>query len=366
MNDTTRQAPVLAEGAERVLETLGVSTDSVPPQKPLPQPQSRGRRPPWLIPSILFIATLLSMAWAGITAWSPLYLLELSYNNQSLFELRRHVLANWLPGILFSVSLTVILGAHELGHYFASKLYHIKSSLPIFIPFPLSPVGTCGAVILMDGMKADRKQIFDIGLAGPLAGLVFAIPIAGFGLMYGSPPKTRGTSIQFGQPLVIQWLAYGIQSVQSSTADSRSASRPRPDAPIAGELPLASRIESISNESMNPMLMAAWVGFLVTGLNMVPISQLDGGHVIFGLLGPKSSLVAWIAYLLCCAYVIYSSLVFGQSLFLLMLILIPLMGISHPPSRNDDVDIGISRKVIGAMSLAIPLLCIPFRPIVIF
>ena len=344
----------LADGAEEALAALGLNLDEYvvneieEPKKPVLR-----RRPSWVIPSLLLVATLLSMTWAGIAAWSPVYLMEHAYGSGSLFEVRRHILANWFPGLVFSISLTVILGAHELGHYFVTRWYRIQSSLPIFIPFPISPTGTCGAVILMDGLKADRKQIFDIGLAGPLAGLVFAIPIAAMGLMYGQPPETRGKSIQFGQPLVVQWLS-------SALSDSD---------PTGNQVDIANgallKSNSISNESMNPMLMAAWVGFLVTGLNMVPISQLDGGHVIFGLLGPRSKYVAWCAYLASIGYVIYTSYTFGQPEFIVMLLLIPLMGIVHPKSRNDEVSLGLPRTIIGAVSLAIPFLCIPLRPIIV-
>ncbi len=309
-------------------------------------------RPRWLVPLLLLIATLVSMTWAGIAAWLPMDLLENAYHRGSLFEVRRHVLANWLPGMLFSVSLAIILGAHELGHYFATRIYRIQSSLPIFIPFPISPTGTCGAVILMDGLRADRRQIFDIGLAGPLAGLVFAIPIAAIGLMYGQPPQTRGHSVQFGQPIAIQALAQALP-MQIASGNKGGAKQE------------IIRSKSISNESMNPLLMAAWVGFLVTGINMVPISQLDGGHVIFGLMGRSSWLVCWLSYLCCIAFVAYSSIAFGQPMYIVMLLLIPLMGIAHPPSRDDNVSLGLPRQILGAVSLTIPILCIPLRPIII-
>jgi membrane-associated protease RseP (regulator of RpoE activity) len=342
----------LADRAEQTLAAFGLEFETIAAAEPELPPQTIPRRPRWLVPTILLVATLISMTWAGIVAWSPVYILTEAFNTQSMFEVRRHVLSNWVSGIMFSVSLTIILGAHELGHYFATRIYRIQSSLPIFIPFPFSPTGTCGAVILMDGFQADRKQIFDIGLAGPLAGLVFAIPIAAIGLMYGEPPQTRGNSIQFGQPIAIQLLAKSLPNQSAIKSDH---------VPAGAEL---MKSNSISNESMNAMLMAAWVGLLVTGLNMVPISQLDGGHVIFGLLGQQSRPISWMAYFGCIGYVIYTSYTYGEPMFILMLVLIPLMGISHPPSRNDDISLGITRQVIGFISLAIPFFCIPFRPII--
>ncbi len=350
--------PQRTDVAEEALRNLGLELDEIVSNDTYDMPIGREPRPRWFIPLLLLLATLISMTWAGIAAWSPMGLLENAFYSGSLFEVRRHVLANWLPGLLFSVSLTIILGAHELGHYFATRIYRIQSSLPIFIPFPISPTGTCGAVILMDGLRADRRQIFDIGLAGPLAGLVFAIPIAVIGLMVGQPPQTRGNSLQFGQPIAIRALA--------EVLPMRIATRSREDASngsVANQGIIQSN--SISNEAMNPMLMAAWVGFLVTGLNMVPISQLDGGHVIFGLMGRRSRTVSWLAYLGCIGYVTYTSVRYGQPEYILMLLLIPLMGIAHPPSRDDDVELGLPRQIIGVLSLAIPFLCIPMRPIII-
>lgn len=340
-----------ADEVEAAFTNLGLELDEFIAEDNSVEPVRQTSRPTWLVPLLLLVATLISMAWAGIAAWVPGHLLENAMQRGSLFEIRRHVLANWIPGLLFSVSLATILGAHELGHYFATRIYRIRSSLPIFIPFPIAPMGTCGAVILMDGMQADRRQIFDIGLAGPLAGLVFAIPIAAVGMLYGEPPETRGHSVQFGQPLVIQALAEVLPTRIASEEPNVMQQKIK-------------TTKSIGNDSMNPLLMAAWVGFLVTGLNMVPISQLDGGHVIFGLMGQKSGNVCWLVYLASIGYVGYTSLMFGEPMFFLMLLLIPLMGISHPPSRDDTVPLGLLRQIIGTVSLAIPVLCIPFRPMI--
>jgi len=326
------------EEVARTLQVFGPSSEDVD-RHSIPLEPMRRRRPVWVVPTLLLVATIISMAWAGIVAWAPFEILAQAAQQESLFVVRQHVLANWASGLIFSVSLAVILGAHELGHYVASKLYGIQSTLPLFIPFPLSPTGTCGAVIMMDGNQADRKQFFDIGIAGPIAGLVFAIPIAILGLTFDFSPQTTSDSIQFGQPLIIQGLNYVVNANG------------------------AVRMDWIANSSMNPMLMAAWVGFLVTGLNMIPISQLDGGHVIFGLLGRRSKGVAWAAYLVCVAIVIYSSLRYGQPMFVLMLLLIPLMGIAHPQSRNDFIQIGFWRTALGWASMTIPILCIPLRPV---
>jgi membrane-associated protease RseP (regulator of RpoE activity) len=298
------------------------------------------------------------MTWAGLTMWSPVEAIESALYDGSLFDVRRSILANWFPGLIFSLALTAILGSHELGHYIATRLYGIRSTPPLFIPFPISPIGTCGAVILMEGQKADRKQIFDIGIAGPLAGLVVAIPIAIAGLMIDLPMRSAGVpSYTFGQPLIIQ----GLQSLFQETSVLTQTPPPKPPFEWMGLS--TEMITGIQNIDMNPLLMAAWVGLLVTGLNMIPISQLDGGHVIFGLLGKGSHFFSQVAYVACIAYVIFGVLVFGQGLFVLMLVLVSFMGIKHPPSRNDEVNLGTFRQILGWLTLTLPILCIPLRPV---
>jgi len=312
----------------------------------------------WKLPIFLLIASVLSMTWAGLTMWSPVEAIEAAVYDGSLFDVRRSILANWFGGLIFSLALTAILGAHELGHYIATKFYGIRSTPPLFIPFPISPIGTCGAVILMDGRRADRKQIFDIGIAGPLAGLVIAIPVACAGLLIDLPMRSGGVpSYTFGQPLIIQ----GLQSLFQETSALTLTPPPKPPFEWMGLS--TAKVSGIQNIDMNPLLMAAWVGLLVTGLNMIPISQLDGGHVIFGLLGTGSHLFSKVAYFACIAYVLFGVLVFGQGLFVLMLVLVTFMGINHPPSRNDHVSLGTFRQVLGWLTLSLPLLCIPLRPV---
>ncbi|MBU6237997.1 MAG: site-2 protease family protein [Planctomycetes bacterium] len=346
-NNPSDAPPKLAPGADQTLQSLEFRLDPSPaeqaPASSLVQTRSWFRR--WRVPLLLLVASIASMTWAGLTAWSPVEVLEKSWEQNSLFEVRRSILANWIPGLLFSLSLTAILGAHELGHYLVTRAYGIRSTPPLFIPFPISPIGTCGAVILMDGRQADRRQIFDIGIAGPIAGMFLAIPVAIAGMMLELPLWSgTGPSYIFGQPVLIQWLS---EWFASATAVSMSH---------LGE-------PGIANTDMNPLLMAAWVGLLVTGLNMIPISQLDGGHVIFGLLGRRSRIFSWCVYAACVGYVVYGAIVYKQGLFVVMLLLVSLMGIPHPPSRNDDVTLGWPRQVLGWSTLLLPLLCIPLRPV---
>ncbi len=357
-DDAMENAPKLAPGAEKTLQAMDFRLDS-PTVDAAPETANSTVRPwlrRWRLPIVLLIASIASMTWAGLTVWSPVEILETAFAQSSLFEVRRSILANWYPGLIFSLALTAILGAHELGHYIVTRAYGIRSTPPLFIPFPISPIGTCGAVILMDGRQADRRQIFDIGIAGPLAGMVLAIPIAIAGMMIELPLRSEGVaSYVFGQPLLIHGLNLCFGSANAI-----------PLTPVAQEATWFSAspfVVGIANIDMNPLLMAAWVGLLVTGLNMIPISQLDGGHVIFGLLGDRSAIFSWITYVTCIAYVIFCAIVFKQGLFVIMLILVSLMGIRHPPSRDDQVTLGLPRQILGWCTLLLPILCIPLRPV---
>jgi membrane-associated protease RseP (regulator of RpoE activity) len=122
----------------------------------------------------------------------------------------------------------------------------------------------------------------------------------------------------------------------------------------------ASRFVEVANNQANPLLMAGWVGLLVTGLNMMPLGQLDGGHVTFGLLGRRSYWVAVAAMVAAVLYMYYSQV----WIFLLMLVLVMVMGLRHPPSSNDDRPLGVPRQIVGWCSLVLPVLCIPANPLV--
>lgn len=285
----------------------------------------------------LALATIISTFWAGVGAWVPMAPILLSLEQSTLMPIRQALLANWYTGLQFSLALMAILVAHELGHYVMTLVYRVPSTPPLFIPFPFfSPIGTMGAVIMMQSGQADRKQIFDIGLAGPLAGLVVAIPILIIGLLFPNHvPYAPAALIEMGQPLLIQWFAQWLVPEQ------------------------ASQYISVNNAQTNPLLMAGWVGLLVTGMNMMPLGQLDGGHVTFGLVGRNSFWIAIGAFLASIAFMAY----YNVWIFVLMLALVVAMGLRHPPSSDDTRSLGWPRQVIGWLSLILPLLCIPVNPI---
>ena len=243
------------------------------------------------------------------------------------------VLKNWDQGLIYMASVLLILLLHEFGHFFTTIYYKVPATAPMFLPFPLNPIGTLGAVIGMEGTKANRKQIFDIGIAGPLAGLVAAIPLAYIGVSELDLTVAPRGGMGFRLPLLMQWLAesYGIEGY-------------RPEEPI------------VWLNQLNPYFAAAWVGLLVTGLNMMPVGQLDGGHIAYTLFGKKYS--GWLAdmtIIMAIAYMVYYEHIF----LILMVLLILVMGTRHPPTADDTVSIGPVRWLIGLASLAIPIFCFP-------
>jgi membrane-associated protease RseP (regulator of RpoE activity) len=291
----------------------------------LDQPRYRRRV---ALPLALFLITCATTFVAGVYGWSPNVI-------DSTFGERFRLF--WPQGLEYMVAVIGVLLAHEMGHFLMTVRYGIPASYPIFIPMPLlTMTGTIGAVISMDGLRADRRQIFDIGLAGPIAGLIVAIPLLCIGLKTAAvaPLTARVTgahvdgapeSYRYGKPLLEQLV--------------RPSVRP--------ELPNSAFVVP------NALYMAGWVGMLITGLNMLPVSQLDGGHIIYALLGRRGRWVGRFFLLSAITYVIVSEN-YG---WVVMIVLVTLLGADHPPTSNDRARIGPWRWLIGLASLAIPILC---------
>lgn len=242
----------------------------------------------------------------------------------------------WLPAVLFlatcvstflvggweyALSLMTILVCHEMGHFLQARRYGVPASLPFFLPMPISPIGTFGAVIGMDSRVGDRKALFDIGISGPLAGLVPTLIFCVIGIQQAKVDVIpAGGALQFGEPLLFQflsWLRFG----------------PLPEGYTV---------------FIGPMAFAGWVGLLITSLNLLPIGQLDGGHILYGLLQRKAHGVA--TFLLLGA--VGAVVAFGYYGWTLMLFLLFLMGPKHPPTANDYVSLGAGRTVLGWLTLA--------------
>ena len=296
------------------------------PEKPSAEVQPRVARPyrrQVLLPAILFVATCGSTFWVGATDWLQV-LYDPVHGSAGVFDL-------WRQGVVYMIAVMGILLAHEMGHFLVAVRNGIPASLPYFIPVPIFPFGTMGAVIGMQGSRANRRQLFDLGLAGPLAGLAVCIGVLWIGVIQLDPSATGGRGITFHHPLLLQIMIGGLRPELQNTS-------------------------TLCVGQFNPWLMAGWVGLLVTGLNMFPISQLDGGHVSYALLGRRAHILARVLLISAILFVIIAE----QYNWVLMVVLVTLLGTDHPRTADDAAKLGRVRTMIGWSSLAIPVLCFPF------
>ncbi len=300
---------------------------SSPPPPPEMLTQAHLGTPPrrYRLPLILFVLTCFSTFIAGVFNWSPLG------SGADGIELRRILLVNWAQGLAYMGTVIAIIVCHEMGHFLAALWHRVPASYPYFIPFPISPIGTMGAVISMKGSVANRRQIFDIGIAGPIAGLVVALPALWFGIKSLNMDVAPSGLYELDCPWIVRLMLPYV----------------RPD---------IQNLDQIAVTQANALFIAAWVGLLITGLNMMPISQLDGGHVIYTLLLKRGHLVARLFLLVSIVYV-----VLANGFWSAMVILVILMGADHPPTADDSQPLGWFRTLLGYTSLIIPVLCFPLR-----
>lgn len=286
-----------------------------------------------LLPLNLFILTCFSTFLTGATLWNPSqFVISEGRWGTNLMPLRTAILLHWQDGLIYAGCLLAILLTHEMGHFFATLRYRIPASYPYFIPLPIiSPIGTMGAVIGMDGMRANRREMFDIGIAGPLAGLVVAIPVTWMGVMQLDLSTEQAGPFLFDSPLAVRMIMDQL----------------RPSGYEPGIM--------TAHSQLNPYFMAGWVGLLVTGLNMMPVGQLDGGHITYALFGKRAHWIARIFMVI--AVVAMVSGAASQGLALMVALVLFMIGTDHPPTSDDTVKLGFIRIVLGVLSLSIPILC---------
>ncbi len=269
------QIPIFRKEGEEVLIMIVDQLPAPGPSRPV-------------VHAVLFLFTLLSMVFAGV-----LYSLDEASMNAAGGDFFQAALFVFPEALAFAISLLGILAAHEFGHYLMARRHHTAVSLPYFLPFPGSPFGTLGAFIQLKQPPRNKKILLDIGLAGPVAGMVIAIPVLIYGLslsemsilptgaVEGMAFSLEGNSILY---LFFKYLVKGELLPQPVDYGGM--------APwlywirfvlIGRPLPLGGR-----DILLHPIAWAGWAGFLVTGLNLIPVGQLDGGHVLFGLFGEKS------------------------------------------------------------------------------
>jgi membrane-associated protease RseP (regulator of RpoE activity) len=240
-----------------------------------------------------------------------------------------------IRGAWYSGTILAILGCHELGHYVACRYYDVDASLPFFLPAPLPLTGTLGAFIRIREPIGLKRELFDIGIAGPIAGFVVAVPALFIGLAMSHvvrvPPVFAGAEL--GEPLLFKaaaWLMYGT-------------------------LPDGYTI------NMHPMAFAGWFGLLATALNLFPIGQLDGGHLAYAVLGRKSShvTVAMIGVAVVLTYYSMSWAVWT----LLMIGMLFAFGRHHPPVADEQAPLDRTRVVLAVVALAMFVVCFTPAPI---
>ena len=234
---------------------------------------------------------------------------------------------------LYSACLMSILTAHEFGHYLAARYYRVPATLPFFIPAPFL-FGTMGAIIRMSPFIPNRRALFDIAAAGPLAGIVLAVPISFAGILMSerAPLQADSPGMLLGNPLLFQFFERAIYGAPS--------------------------------EEMVLMLhdagFAGWVGLFVTALNLLPIGQLDGGHVSYAVFGRHSLLVSRTAIAVLLAVCIWM-----DAAYIGFLILLVFLGIRHGQTLDDAVPLGRARTRLAMVLLAVFALCFTPVPITI-
>jgi membrane-associated protease RseP (regulator of RpoE activity) len=235
-------------------------------------------------------------------------------------------------GLIFTAMLLLILAAHEFGHYFACRYYGIRATLPFFIPAPpvVTLLGTFGAVIKIKAPITSRRALFDIGIAGPLAGFAVALPVSIIGLLVAQPAPA-GNGPQILDPMLFKIIVSTLGT------------------PVVWK--------------WNPFYWAAWGTLLVTALNLFPVGQLDGGHVLYAVFGKR--IHKWISVLVVVATAALSAVtlfwmheppVYG----LWTLVLLFLLKVGHPPVTEDE-PLGVTRTILAVVALIVFILCfMPF------
>jgi membrane-associated protease RseP (regulator of RpoE activity) len=266
----------------------------------------------------LLVATLVTTTLAGVTLANPNWEDVVTQNPAIV-----------LQGLPYALALILILGCHELGHYFAARFYKIKTTLPYFIPVPFF-LGTLGAYIQMRIPAPNRKGLFDVGIAGPLAGLVITLPLLLWGL---------------------------FQSQVVPLPEKPSFLTPDPKFSILFSvicrLVFGNALTPNVGIELHPVALAGLLGLVITALNLMPVGQLDGGHIVHAMYGQRTSVIVgritqFVVLLLAFVYPVV------WSLWALILILMPIM---DEPALNDVSELDNKRDVLGLLTLGL-LLCI--------
>ncbi|HEX7878611.1 MAG TPA: site-2 protease family protein [Candidatus Eisenbacteria bacterium] len=242
------------------------------------------------------------------------------------------IATTWFTGgPLYAASVLAILLSHEMGHYLTALHYRVPATPPYFIPMPFGLFGTFGAVIRMATQGANRRILFDIAVAGPIAGMVLAVPACVIGLRLSRVVTVANAGeIHLGSSLLFQWLSDLV----------------------VGKLGPGQDIE------LHPVAFAGWAGLFVTSLNLIPVGQLDGGHVAYALLGRRAHKLA---YLVAAGFVALT--IFVSWSWLVVAVMVALFGLRHPPTGDDWTPVDTKRMILGVFLLLMFVITFTPRPL---
>ncbi|NJL09719.1 MAG: site-2 protease family protein [Calothrix sp. SM1_7_51] len=269
---------------------------------------------------LLVFVTLVTTTWVGVQiAGVPLRSIP---SNPNLM----------LRGLPYALGLMTVLGTHELGHYLTARYYKIRATLPYFIPMPLF-LGTFGAFIQMRSPVPNRKALFDVSVAGPLAGFIITLPILVWGL-------TQSQIVPLGDKTGLL---------------NHNALNPRYSILLAfiSKLALGSKLEPSMAIDLHPIAVAGFLGLIVTALNLMPVGQLDGGHIVHAMFGQRTAIVVGQIARLCLLV-----LSFIQSEFLLWAVIILFLPLIDEPALNDVSELDNQRDFLGLLTMALLILII--------
>jgi membrane-associated protease RseP (regulator of RpoE activity) len=280
----------------------------------------------------LFVATIASTTLVGVSHYA-FFVQQMTPAVQQSMSFTYIV-----QGFLYCLTLLAILGSHEMGHYLACRHYDVDASLPFFLPMPLVQSGTLGAVIRIREPIPSKRALFDIGIAGPIAGFVVLVPALIIGLLMSNvtpdlPPEQLSGVVMLGEPLLYKafaWVIWGIPPQGYSV-------------------------------NLHPIAFASWVGMLVTALNLFPIGQLDGGHISYAVLGRKSSNVtlAMLAGALILTYFSASWIAWT----VLLTAMLFFFGRHHPRTFDEHVPLDRNRLLLALFAIVMFALCFTPAPI---
>jgi membrane-associated protease RseP (regulator of RpoE activity) len=281
----------------------------------------------------LFVLTLVSTTGVGALHY---YAFQIGFNpGEGAATPDLSSLSFYVPGLWYSGTVLAILGLHEMGHYLACRYYRVDATLPYFLPAPLPLTGTLGAFIRIRQRIPSKIALFDIGLSGPIAGFLVAVPALFVGLTMSVVERVPEdfNGFELGEPLLFRaaaWLVWG-------------------------DLPDGVSI------NMHPMAFASWFGLLATALNLFPVGQLDGGHVAYAVLGRRSSLITVGMVVVAVGLTVISTSWLAWTV--LMLIMLLFMGPHHPPTLDDDTPVDRVRLIFALIGLVMLIVCFTPAPI---